>query len=369
MLDTGFGLAERLLRFPKPVVAACNGHAIAMAAFLLNCVDYRVGAAGAYRITANEVTLGLTMPRAAVEICRQRLTPSHFHRALSLAEVYSPAGAVEAGFLDEVVEQADLAATAHARAVQLLALDARRPRRHEIAHARARPRGTGSRPCRRQRGAREPASSPAPSRRCPERSSARRSFAIACCRCGLAMLAQEGVGALTTRAVARAAGTSVPAVYELFGDKAGLVREMFFTGFRRLHQRLLERETASDPLTDLVQLAMTFRAFAREEPMLSQLMFSRAFAEFDPGPADARAGAAVRGYLVDRVDAARARRSAGRRFDRHRPCPAGDRSGAGAPGERRLARIDTGVARSAMGAGNARGAERAQVCAERVIAH
>ncbi len=124
MLDTGFGLAERLLRFPKPVVAACNGHAIAMAAFLLNCVDYRVGAAGAYRITANEVTLGLTMPRAAVEICRQRLTPSHFHRALSLAEVYSPAGAVEAGFLDEVVEQADLAATAHARAVQLLALDA-----------------------------------------------------------------------------------------------------------------------------------------------------------------------------------------------------------------------------------------------------
>lgn len=121
---------------------------------------------------------------------------------------------------------------------------------------------------------------------------------------GLAILAKEGVGALTTRAVARAAGTSVPAVYELFGDKAGLVREMFFTGFRRLHQRLLERETASDPLTDLAQLAMTFRAFAREEPMLSQLMFSHAFAEFDPGPADTRAGAAVRGYLVDRVDAA-----------------------------------------------------------------
>ena len=45
---------------------------------------------GAYRITANEVALGLTMPRAAVEICRQRLTPAHFHRAVSLAEVYSP---------------------------------------------------------------------------------------------------------------------------------------------------------------------------------------------------------------------------------------------------------------------------------------
>ncbi len=135
MLDAGFGLAERLLRFPKPVVAACNGHAIAMAAFLLNSVDYRVGAAGAYRITANEVALGLTMPRAAVEICRQRLTPAHFHRAVSLAEVYAPAGAVEAGFLDEVVEPPELAATAHARAVQLLALD---PTAHVATKLRAR---------------------------------------------------------------------------------------------------------------------------------------------------------------------------------------------------------------------------------------
>jgi enoyl-CoA hydratase len=123
MLDAGFGLAERLLRFPKPVIAACNGHAIAMAAFLLNSVDYRLGAAGAYRITANEVTLGLTMPRAAVEICRQRLTPAHFHRAMSLAEIYSPAGAVEAGFLDEVVEPGELGAAARARALQMLTLD------------------------------------------------------------------------------------------------------------------------------------------------------------------------------------------------------------------------------------------------------
>jgi enoyl-CoA hydratase len=135
MLDTGFALAERLLRFPKPVVAACNGHAIAMAAFLLNSVDYRVGAAGAFRITANEVMLGLTMPLAAVEICRQRLTPAHFHRAVSLAEVYSPEGAAAAGFLDEVVEPSELADVARARAVQLLALD---PAAHAATKLRTR---------------------------------------------------------------------------------------------------------------------------------------------------------------------------------------------------------------------------------------
>jgi enoyl-CoA hydratase len=135
MLDTGFALAERLLRYPKPVVAACNGHAIAMAAFLLNSVDYRIAAAGAFRITANEVTLGLTMPLAAVEICRQRLTPAHFHRAVSLAEVYSPQEAVAAGFLDEVVAPAELATAARARATALLALD---PAAHAATKIRTR---------------------------------------------------------------------------------------------------------------------------------------------------------------------------------------------------------------------------------------
>src|SRR5580704_4955904 len=80
----------------------------------------------------------------------------------------------------------------------------------------------------------------------------------------LAMLANEGAGALTTRAVAQAAGTSVPAVYELFGDKAGLVRELFFAGFRQLHARLLHpvhpavdsAAGSADPRADLVHIAM-----------------------------------------------------------------------------------------------------------------
>ena len=42
-----------------------------------------------------------------MEICRQRLTPAHFNRATVLAEVFAPAGAAEAGFLDRVVEAAE----------------------------------------------------------------------------------------------------------------------------------------------------------------------------------------------------------------------------------------------------------------------
>lgn len=124
MLRAGFDLAERVLSYPRPVVIACTGHAIAMGVFLLLSGDYRVGAAGPYKITANEVAIGLTMPRAAVEICRQRLTPAHFNRATTLAEPFEPDSAVDAGFLDRACEPADFWDAVHGIAGELAKLDA-----------------------------------------------------------------------------------------------------------------------------------------------------------------------------------------------------------------------------------------------------
>ena len=123
MLKAGFELAERLLSFPTPVVVACSGHAIAMGSFLVLSADYRVGVSGDFRITANEVAIGLTMPRAAIEICRQRLAPAQFNRAVLLAEVFSPEDAVKAGFLDQVVGPAQLSTASAAAAHRLAALD------------------------------------------------------------------------------------------------------------------------------------------------------------------------------------------------------------------------------------------------------
>ncbi len=123
MMINGFRLAERLLSFPMPVVIACTGHALAMGSFLLLSADYRIGVDGAYKIGANEVAIGLTMPRFGVEICRQRLAPAHFHRAVTCAEIYSPAGAVEAGFLDQVVLEDELIAAARDKATALAGLN------------------------------------------------------------------------------------------------------------------------------------------------------------------------------------------------------------------------------------------------------
>jgi len=115
------------------------------------------------------------------------------------------------------------------------------------------------------------------------------------------MLAEGGVAGFTTRKVAEGAGTSTPAVYELFGDKAGLVREMFFEGFQMLRQRLDEAGTSGDPRADMVAVVPVLREFAQDNPALARLMFSRAFAEFDPGPSERQAGAAVREFIVARV--------------------------------------------------------------------
>jgi enoyl-CoA hydratase len=123
MLRVGFRLSERILSFPAPVVMACTGHALAMGAFLLLSADYRLGVSGAHKIGANEVAIGLTMPFFGVEICRQRLTPSHFHRAVINAEIFSPEDAVAAGFFDRIVPAADLADIGRSVAAGLAKLD------------------------------------------------------------------------------------------------------------------------------------------------------------------------------------------------------------------------------------------------------
>ena len=120
-------------------------------------------------------------------------------------------------------------------------------------------------------------------------------------RAAVETLADDGIAGFTARRVAQDAATSVPAVYELFGDKAGLVREVFFEGFRQLRRRLDELSEADDPRADLLAVVATLRTFVRENPVLAEIMFSRPFADFDPGPEDRQATASVREFIVGRV--------------------------------------------------------------------
>jgi len=103
MLAGGFELSLRCLTFPKPVVMAATGPAIAMGSFLLLSGDHRVGAPNS-RCQAIEVAIGMTIPISAIEIMRQRLTPAAFQRATALASTFVGDDAIAAGWLDEIVE-------------------------------------------------------------------------------------------------------------------------------------------------------------------------------------------------------------------------------------------------------------------------
>jgi enoyl-CoA hydratase len=90
-----------------------------MGAILLLASDERIGTEGEFKIGLNEVAIGMPVPRFGVELARARLSPRHFPRAVGLAQIYDPDGAVEVGYLDEVARSDDVAEVAIQRAAGL----------------------------------------------------------------------------------------------------------------------------------------------------------------------------------------------------------------------------------------------------------
>lgn len=122
LLDRASGLVLRLFAGPLPSIAACNGHAIAMGAFLLLACDTRIGVQGDYKIGANETLTNMRLPVFAVELLRERISKKYLTRATVQAEIYDPAGAAKAGFLDAICEEEQLLPQAMALAAQLAAM-------------------------------------------------------------------------------------------------------------------------------------------------------------------------------------------------------------------------------------------------------
>ena len=125
MLRAGYALTARVMGYPYPVIAACNGHVMAMGAFLMLSADYVIGSRGDFKIAANEVAIGMNMPRVAAAVLRHRLNPAAYQRAVTLSEFFDVASALHAGFFDEVVDPAELLPRAEALAAHFRELDGR----------------------------------------------------------------------------------------------------------------------------------------------------------------------------------------------------------------------------------------------------
>jgi enoyl-CoA hydratase len=125
MLKLGYALTARVLAYPYPVVVACNGHVLAMGVFLLLSADYTIGTRGDFKVSANEVAIGLTLPRVAAAMLQHRLTPAAYQRAAVLSEYFDVESAHEAGFFDELAWADELTSRAEAKALELGELDER----------------------------------------------------------------------------------------------------------------------------------------------------------------------------------------------------------------------------------------------------
>lgn len=122
---SGAELALRLFTFPKPVVAACTGHALAMGALTLMCADERIGTDGKFKLGLNEVAIGMALPGWACELAAARIDVRHLQRATLGAGIHTPEEVVAAGYLDRTVGSHEACVEAAVHAAQRLAgLDA-----------------------------------------------------------------------------------------------------------------------------------------------------------------------------------------------------------------------------------------------------
>ena len=111
---------EAVFFFPKPVVAAINGHAIAGGCVLALCCDLRIMADDAkLRIGLNEVALGLEFPPKILALARRRVPPRWLERVVLEAGLHEPARALALGLVDELAS--DSVAVARERLARLAA--------------------------------------------------------------------------------------------------------------------------------------------------------------------------------------------------------------------------------------------------------
>lgn len=127
---------EEIFLFPKPVVAAINGHAIAGGCVLACCADYRVLAKDAGRMGVTELLVGVPFPPFAFEVLRATTSPVHFPKFTASGETFDTAGALRCGFADEAVEADCLMTRALEKSAQLAAIRAEAFRVNKL-HVRA----------------------------------------------------------------------------------------------------------------------------------------------------------------------------------------------------------------------------------------
>ena len=132
MLDRVNQLGQPLYAFPRPVVSAVNGHAVAAGFVLALAGDHRIAARGSnYGLT--EVRAGMPYPVGALAAVQNELTPQAARRLVLGADLLDAEAVLELGAFDEVCAPDDVLPRALEAAARLAAHPAEAFARSKLA--------------------------------------------------------------------------------------------------------------------------------------------------------------------------------------------------------------------------------------------
>ena len=119
-------LYDTVFNFPKPVVAAINGHAIAGGCILACCADHRLmaqdGGRNDVRMGVTEILVGVPFPPLAFEVMRSVTAPQFLAESILTGATVAPDEAMTRGWVNELVAREDIVSRAVAQAEKLAAV-------------------------------------------------------------------------------------------------------------------------------------------------------------------------------------------------------------------------------------------------------
>jgi enoyl-CoA hydratase/carnithine racemase len=102
------GLYTAIFLYPKPVVAALNGHTIAGGCMLAIACDYRIMVMGNAKISLNEINFGSSVFAGSVELMKLWLGQKQAEAVLLSGAMYSAEEALQMGLIDRITTKDDL---------------------------------------------------------------------------------------------------------------------------------------------------------------------------------------------------------------------------------------------------------------------
>ncbi len=124
--DEFMDLMGRIITLPIPSIAAINGHAFGAGLMVALCHDVRVMREDRGFACANEMQLGMVIPRPELALFRHKLPANTFFETVQLARRWAGPAALQAGVVQQTASAEELLAVAKARAEELAPLGASR---------------------------------------------------------------------------------------------------------------------------------------------------------------------------------------------------------------------------------------------------